>query len=833
MSVPVQTPSKEYIANGTTTAFPLDFNCDKAEYLIVTLNGEDAPVGSWTLANDTVTFNVAPVNGVVINLQRNTPFQRATNYQLYDNSFRPSAVNKDFDLIWWKLQELGYRDQVIWLALVKEISDRIDGDEGLQNQINTIDEWLANLQQNVNENTNDIAQLVNDLSKEIADRIKGDQILKDMFLSMIDEAINEGTINALAITHVDSLGGLDAISNVWDGRTVYVKDLGNYRYDALTTSWVKAYQDADNLKDGAETQKQINEKTVQRVGSIDDLNDLDKWESRTVYVSAVGMYEVNNDAWVFKPTSAQYVVDNTGVTQQAINSKFVIPEMYGAKANDPDFDNTTALNSAFATGKDIYSTPDKTYYVNGILNSKGQKCIGGWSIYSNRSDGSASGKLGLIETTAEGVDAFSVRMLYVESAYDLTELFIIKSLGFNTINHYGYFENSPADVGGTVQKLLDNCLTAGLQVNLGTESSAAQSDINTFINNSQFHKALWGYSVYDEPASRGITVAQQDYKIDMLRSLTGKPLSFVDLIAFGGAFNQLFSTRYDIAFVDSYSLQYTTGTLADWLAKDLEKMRYDYGCIKAMTKIDRVYPVVGAYSMATYYANNPDQVVQASKIFGTIAEGNFGAFVWDGVGDAGIIDNVRKSQKYRNLVKDLASQKVRKKVNTDVYLFGGAPTSTDWGVNDLLSNLIIKDPFTTDLNTWGSAYPTYLKSGSSDTDHISTALNSGTSYSGLAMKGSYSSLPTSIKCRNYIRCVIEVMHVTTTTNGTFQLLSTADNGYTQTVRFEDGYSGNKVFNFTTTVNSNDERLILRIESANDTSTMYRKFLRGIIICSDW
>lgn len=258
MSVPVQTPSKEYIANGTTTAFPLEFNCDKAEYLIVTLNGEDAPVGSWTLANDTVTFNVAPPNGVVVNLERNTPFQRTTNYQLYDNSFRPSAVNKDFDLIWWKLQELGYRDQVIWLALVKEIADRIAGDDNLQNQINTIDEWLANLQQNVNENTSDIAQLVTDLSKEIADRIANDEALKEMFLAMMDEAINEGTINALAITHVDSLEALEAIANVWDGRTVYVKDLGHYEYDSDTTTWVKVYQDADNVRDGDQTQKEIN-----------------------------------------------------------------------------------------------------------------------------------------------------------------------------------------------------------------------------------------------------------------------------------------------------------------------------------------------------------------------------------------------------------------------------------------------------------------------------------------------------------------------------------------------------------------------------------------------
>ena len=127
-------------------------------------------------------------------------------------------------------------------------------------------------------------------------------------------------------------------------------------------------------------------------------------------------------------------VFNGWVSEPILN---LTPEHAGAKANNSSFDNSEYLNRAFSTSIDIYSTPDKTYYVNGILNSKGQKCIGGWSINSTRSDGSTSGKLGLIKTTTEGVDAFSVRMLYLESAYDLTELFIIKSLGFNTINHYG------------------------------------------------------------------------------------------------------------------------------------------------------------------------------------------------------------------------------------------------------------------------------------------------------------------------------------------------------------------------------------------------------------
>ncbi|EXE75028.1 hypothetical protein J587_0272 [Acinetobacter baumannii 144107] len=113
MAVPEQTPFIEYTANGTTTVYPLTFDCDKSEYLIVSLDGEEAPVGSWSLTGGSITFNSAPANGVLITIERNTPFRRTTEYQSYNNSFRPSAVNKDFDLIWWKLQELGVADWIL------------------------------------------------------------------------------------------------------------------------------------------------------------------------------------------------------------------------------------------------------------------------------------------------------------------------------------------------------------------------------------------------------------------------------------------------------------------------------------------------------------------------------------------------------------------------------------------------------------------------------------------------------------------------------------------------------------------------------------------------
>ncbi|EFF86419.1 MULTISPECIES: hypothetical protein [Acinetobacter] len=381
MAVPEQTPFIEYTANGTTTVFPLPFQCDKAEYLIVNLDGNEAPVGSWTLTNGSVAFNTAPSNGVLITIERNTPFRRTTEYQSYNNSFRPAPVNKDFDLIWWKLQELGYRDQVIWLALVKEIADRIAGDTNLQNQINTIDDWLENLQQNVNENTSDIAQLVNDLSKEIADRIKGDQILKDMFLSMIDEAINDGTINALAITHLDSLEALEGVTNVWDGRTIYVKDLGNYRYDALTTTWVKAYQDADNVKDGAKTQKIINDLNIQVVKSKSALEVLKpRIDGQVVLMTGYHENQFQGGDH-FKYDKNQSAVNNgvtiiNGWVKQFFNTELTVSAC-GAKFTDTDHSASLATGVSFATSLkrklviDFDLNVSKTTEINATLNIEG------------------------------------------------------------------------------------------------------------------------------------------------------------------------------------------------------------------------------------------------------------------------------------------------------------------------------------------------------------------------------------------------------------------------------------------------------------------------------
>ena len=128
MAVPEQTPYKEYTANGSTTSFALKFQCESKDHLIVLIDDIEPPIATWSLTGGNVVFATAPAAGKKIKLQRNTPFSRTTDYQSYNNSFRPPAVNKDFDWIWLKLQELGLADWLLSLRIEKEIKDRLAAD---------------------------------------------------------------------------------------------------------------------------------------------------------------------------------------------------------------------------------------------------------------------------------------------------------------------------------------------------------------------------------------------------------------------------------------------------------------------------------------------------------------------------------------------------------------------------------------------------------------------------------------------------------------------------------------------------------------------------------
>lgn len=109
MSVPVQTPHKEYTGNGVTNSFALEFTCDSKQELKVFINNVEPELSTWSLVGGSVVFTTAPASGSKIVLKRATKLERTTNYSSIDNSFRPDAINKDLDRIWYAIQEQNYK----------------------------------------------------------------------------------------------------------------------------------------------------------------------------------------------------------------------------------------------------------------------------------------------------------------------------------------------------------------------------------------------------------------------------------------------------------------------------------------------------------------------------------------------------------------------------------------------------------------------------------------------------------------------------------------------------------------------------------------------------
>lgn len=109
MAVPEQTPYKEYVGNGVTTNFALGFTCDLKQELKVFINNIEPELSTWSLVGGSVVFTTAPSSGSKIVLKRATKLERTTNYSSVNNSFQPEAINKDFDRVWYAIQDQNYK----------------------------------------------------------------------------------------------------------------------------------------------------------------------------------------------------------------------------------------------------------------------------------------------------------------------------------------------------------------------------------------------------------------------------------------------------------------------------------------------------------------------------------------------------------------------------------------------------------------------------------------------------------------------------------------------------------------------------------------------------
>lgn len=230
MAVQEQTPLQEYTANGITKQFDLEFDCESADHLIVSIDDLEVLHTDWYLSGNSIVFHVAPASGKQVKIQRNTPFNRLADYQSYNNSFRPPAINKDFDRIWWKLQELGVAD---WI-----LSNRIDA---LKNYVDDRDDELrAYLMEEIRKQGVALDQLdeyYNYLMERLA-QIAVDKGWDSSFV--VDGHETQKQINDKAIQYVNTLNELRNFSARKDGQQVYLKQhtsdgrgAGWFYWDAL------------------------------------------------------------------------------------------------------------------------------------------------------------------------------------------------------------------------------------------------------------------------------------------------------------------------------------------------------------------------------------------------------------------------------------------------------------------------------------------------------------------------------------------------------------------------------------------------------------------------
>jgi hypothetical protein len=110
MSVTNQDVFNSSTANGVTTVFPYNFRLLDADDLAVLLDGVEVSSG-FTVSGigdangGSITFDVAPENGVEVLRRREVPLQRLSDYQ-FEGQLSAESLNREFDRLWMAMQDI-------------------------------------------------------------------------------------------------------------------------------------------------------------------------------------------------------------------------------------------------------------------------------------------------------------------------------------------------------------------------------------------------------------------------------------------------------------------------------------------------------------------------------------------------------------------------------------------------------------------------------------------------------------------------------------------------------------------------------------------------------
>lgn len=197
---------------------------------------------------------------------------------------------------------------------------------------------------------------------------------------------------------------------------------------------------------------------------------------------------------------------------------------------------------------------------------------------------------------------------------------------------------------------------------------------------------------------------------------------------------------------------------------------------------------------------------------------------------------MRQTSAFRDLAKEMSGIAVGTGPETDSYIFGGTPNDGHWPINPIIARCQRADVTgSTDAFSQFNAYPVRVKTGASETDRTTT--QNSYDFSGIGFKGSQGAYVTNIPLRKRVNFTLETLAAgVSMSSGIFSLYATTDGGYTISMIYQNGINSGAVSSADfapTDITTVDATLIFRVDNNGDTSTKYRKFVRGLITLSDW
>lgn len=420
------------------------------------------------------------------------------------------------------------------------------------------------------------------------------------------------------------------------------------------------------------------------------------------------------------PGLTNVILDEVGAVsttlQQAVSEtvsgmRFMTPEQIAdVKSKAATLNVSAALQAALNTGKSV-NLPDGDYYVPDSLSALGQAITGPGRIKTLKEPTIPTFAPAPAPSAIDG----KIRAVYVESAWDLQDMLTIRSLGFDTVIHYGSWSNVKAgEAVGTWAKFINNAKSAGLKVIMGTEWSGATPATVTAIGDAVGSPVI-SYIMYDEPVGRAISRATQETKLAAYRAVTQKPLGLTEY-AQAGFFVDNMARTYDFCFLDIY-FDFTTTTY------NIARNQALHGFGEMSVKIPgiKITPCLGL--MHIQLLDMTARLKFARDFAKLSTDGSYSAFVWDGYGDATIVSSIRRNTIYRQAALDVfktSQSSIRYKV--DIYAWGteGGPPV---GLGDI-------------IKVWRKDYSaaavpfTVTNVGSAVDAHNSTFAKDAISYSG-------------------------------------------------------------------------------------------------------